>query len=235
MPGLLHAMDMQQQVATSCEQSEDAAISDEVGMSDEFVAGFDEGDVERVERVIAAGFDICSFDRELEAAGESLLSQAILLRHLQFVPVLLEAGALRNPNIKDERPLYMAAKNGDVEVVRHLLAAGARHDIRSYGETALYAAVRAGHLETVRELLKAGADSNARMAMSYDTSQNIALKRGYTAIAQLLLEHGADRNVSDSLSQRVRRAPYLARVQKQAVIFRTWPTVGKDALCCSAQ
>ena len=115
------------------------------------------GDVQAVDRLIAAGADVRAANRE----GVTPLAMASLDGALAIIDRLLKAGAdpkERGPN--GETLLMFAARNGRVDVITRLLAAGvdvnAREALR--GTTALMWAAEQRHPEAVKALLAAGAD-----------------------------------------------------------------------------
>ena len=58
-------------------------------------------------------------------------------------------------------PLYLAAGNGHLDVVRHLVEVGADKDrAENEGATPLYVAAQNGHLDVVRHLVEVGADKD---------------------------------------------------------------------------
>jgi ankyrin repeat protein len=107
---------------------------------------------------------------------------------------LLDAGL--SPNAKTAggtTVLMMAAR--DPEKVKLLLDAGADANARaSSGFTALMiAAQRRGNIESVRLLLEKGADAKPAEKVKFDAHALFyAATAGDTAIAELLLNHGAD-------------------------------------------
>lgn len=94
-------------------------------------------------------------------------------------------------------PLYVAAVQGDAEIVRILLDAGANPNKESAGEsegTPLCAATSWGHAEVVRLLLRYDADPNLiertdEVAM---TALAWARRNHHDEVVRLLLENGAD-------------------------------------------
>ena len=91
-------------------------------------------------------------------------------------------------------PMFSAAEQGHLEVVRLLLEAGAdKNAAKQYGTTALMLAAHNGHLEVVRVLLEAGADKNAAR-QDEATALMIAAQDGHLEVVQVLLEAEADMN-----------------------------------------
>jgi len=90
-------------------------------------------------------------------------------------------------------PLHIAAGKGVLPAVEALLKAGADPNVLSaLGHTPLYdAANQAGTPEIVRALIQAGADVNLSNAL------HMAARRGNLAVAEVLLEHGAEINRRD--------------------------------------
>jgi len=115
------------------------------------------GDLQAVDRLIAAGADVRAANRE----GVTPLAMASLDGDLPIIDRLLKAGAdakARGPN--GETPLMLAARNGRVDVIRRLVAAGAEVNVREAlrGTTALMWAAEQRHPDAVKALLAAGAD-----------------------------------------------------------------------------
>ena len=94
-----------------------------------------------------------------------------------------------------DRPLHIASKNGDAEIVKYLLENGADIKAISAGDslTALHLAVKSRDHQTVKILLELGADPNVQSLPSHGqlTPLHIAVKEGAIKIVELLLEHGA--------------------------------------------
>ena len=86
-------------------------------------------------------------------------------------------------------PLFLAAGQGNMEVVRYLLNEGADINAREkLGHTALAEAAYYGHVDVVKELLLHGADINA---VSEDgTALDIAISRKNILVADLLRHRG---------------------------------------------
>jgi ankyrin repeat protein len=115
------------------------------------------GDVQAVDRLIAAGANVRAANRE----GVTPLAMACLDGDLSIIDRLLKAGAdpkERGPN--GETLLMFASRNGRVDVITRLLAAGADVNAREglRGTTALMWAAEQRHPEAVKALLAAGAD-----------------------------------------------------------------------------
>jgi len=89
-------------------------------------------------------------------------------------------------------PLYLAAANGNAELIRELVAAGADpNQYDTIGETMLMAAVSSGELAAVDALLALGAEVNARDTNYQQTALMFAARGGFDDIAARLIEAGA--------------------------------------------
>jgi ankyrin repeat protein len=105
------------------------------------------------------------------------------MRFLRF------AGARVNARGKSGMPLFLAAGEGKLEVVRYLLDEGADVNAReARGNTALMEAAYFGHVETLKELLLRGADINAIGLQG--TALDVATIRKNPAAADLLRHRG---------------------------------------------
>jgi ankyrin repeat protein len=93
----------------------------------------------------------------------------------------------------------VAAVKGHVAVVRRLLAAGAEPQVTdAYGWTPLMRAVEARRHDVVRVLLDAPGTDLATRQESGATALHIAAATGDLAMVRLLVNHGADRAVTDN-------------------------------------
>lgn len=105
-----------------------------------------------------------------------------------LVDALLRAGA--NPNaagIGGVTPLYLAASEGRVDVMRMLISAGAdvNQAASRYGETPLMVVAVRGHYDAARMLLEAGADASARRNDGR-TARQMAAQYHNNSVANLL-------------------------------------------------
>jgi len=117
-------------------------------------------------------------------------AQAAVDGNLHRLRLLHFAGASVNTRGNCCLPLYLAAGEGRLEVVRYLLDEGADVNAREeFGDTALTEAVFNGQMAAVKELLFRGADVNA--VGDAGTALDIAINRNHTAIADLLKHRGA--------------------------------------------
>jgi ankyrin repeat protein len=146
--------------------------------------------------------------RTLVFAGTFVLSMAIMnalpsareRRQLSFAQATMDgnlhrmrllhfAGADINARGKSVMPLFLAAGEGKLEVVRYLLDEGANINAREdWGSTALIEAASYGHIDVIKELLLRGADINAMSEQG--TALDIATIRKHTAAADLLKHRG---------------------------------------------
>jgi len=92
----------------------------------------------------------------------------------------------------DHHPLYIAAAQGHIGLVRRLIGAGAAINAREEnGETALHAAARGGHDAVIIFLCKRGALVDAARRDGA-TPLAVAAQNRRPAAARLLLDYGAD-------------------------------------------
>src|SRR5260370_20614853 len=119
-------------------------------------------------------------------------AQAAADGNLRRMQLLHFAGAHVNPHGNGCMPLYLAAGEGRLDVVRYLLDEGADVNAREkFGDTALNETAYYGHISVIKELLFRGADINT---IGIDgTALDIAISRGNAAVADLLKHHGGKR------------------------------------------
>ena len=99
------------------------------------------------------------------------------------------------------RRFFQAVLEDDDRGVSEGIEAGARlNQVDAAGETALTVAARLGFARVVRILLDAGANTDTRRAPLFATALYWAVMRGWTEIALLLIEKGA--NVSITTAER---------------------------------
>jgi hypothetical protein len=164
-----------------------------------FLAAAAENDSVTVQELLAQGVDTESRD----ANGRSALLLATHHNAIDVARILIDTGANVNAmdNITDSPYLYAGAE-GRLEILRMTLAHGADlASVNRYGGTALIPAAHHGHVETVRELLKTGIDIDHINNLGWTALlEAIILGDGgpiYIEIVRLLIEAGADENISD--------------------------------------
>lgn len=133
-------------------------------------------------------------------AAEAKLREAAKKGHIQTVKLLLEQGTNVNAPDEDQRTALMwAAFDGYTEVVRMLLVAEGNVNHQDLiGRTALMYASSGSNIDTVRLLLAHEADTNLTDNHESWTALMFAAAEGQTAIAQALLDAGADRTLQDT-------------------------------------
>lgn len=130
------------------------------------------------------------------------LHRAIKSNAQKIVNLLLDYGAdLEIHDAEDNMcPLAIAAKRGQVDLVRLLLQRGANvHALSGNGFSALHYAAESDHVDVAQLLIDNGADVNSRKPKSFEkdpgtTPLHLAALNGNIKMAQFLLEHGAEVN-----------------------------------------
>jgi ankyrin repeat protein len=140
-------------------------------------------------------------DRERQANPYDALLFAILGQDAGLLQAAIERGADVNATAPNgTQPIVLAAVEGDAQVFDLLLAAGAdvnRPD-QTGGMTALHAAATKGHAAIVQRLIAHRAALDAPLGDAPLTALSLAFRRDHRHIVRLLLEAGADPNVSIS-------------------------------------
>jgi ankyrin repeat protein len=141
--------------------------------------------------------DTTSFDATAaEPDGTTALHYAIERNDLDLARGLIAAGAEAGAmNRYGVSPLYIAALNGNAEIVALLLDNGVDPKLAiAEGETALMTAARSGDVATIDRLIEAGADVNATEDWKEQTALMWAASENNGAAVTRLLAAGADRD-----------------------------------------
>ncbi|XP_039423454.1 ankyrin repeat domain-containing protein 31 isoform X1 [Corvus cornix cornix] len=100
-------------------------------------------------------------------------------------------------NEKGETQLHIAARRGDVSLVKTLISSGICVNEQDYaGWTAIHEASNRGFTDVILELLKAGADVNSRSLCGVLPIHD-AVSGNYLEAVRILLQHGANPNERD--------------------------------------
>ena len=141
---------------------------------------------------------------------------------LAEVEVLVKKGA--NVNLQDQKkrtPLIFAASNGHTPVVEYLVGTGADVNAKdSGGQTALLYASKRSFNETAAFLLENGADVNVQSKKARVTALILAAVWDNVELVRMLLEHGADPDLTDSSG---RTAKMLAQKKGNTAVVDLLP------------
>ena len=150
------------------------------------------------------------------------LIQSAYAGKLAEVEVLVAKGA--TVNLRDQKkrtPLILAASNGHTSVVEFLFSEGADINARdSGGQTALTYSCKRSFDETAAFLLKNGAEVNVQSKKKGITALMLASVSGNVELVQMLLEHGADANLTDTFG---RTAKILAEKKGNSAVVELLP------------
>lgn len=159
-----------------------------------------EGDTKTVLELLKDGADINTTNKQ----GNTAVLAATLKNNVDTVEALIAQGAdinIQNNN-KDNVLLYAGAE-GLLDIVKLAIQAGADTTITNrFGGTALIPASDRGHVDIVEELLtNSDTDVNHLNNLHWTALlEAVILGNGdenYQQIVQLLVDHGADVNISD--------------------------------------
>jgi ankyrin repeat protein len=136
-------------------------------------------------------------------------------------------------------PLYLAAKNGRMDVVRFLLRRGADPSCRRF--SGLYGAVEKGDLAIARLLIRHGADLNRAHMKGPHAPLVEAVSRKDMNMIRLLMSEGAKVNQSGAISVAIKAGnrelvEYLLKAAPRADLGRALKTAidkGEDKLVAS--
>lgn len=140
-----------------------------------------------------------------DSVGDTPLLSAVCFDHLPLVEWLLEHGANPNAEAGNGSPCLMTAVESEsdnaVEIVDRLIRAGADpHTVGRNGWTALHMAGVRGNLQKAERLIRAGADPNTRASVdAEETPLMLAACQGHAEVVQLLIAHGGDAALRDTL------------------------------------
>ena len=135
--------------------------------------------------------------REKNEDGQTALHLAVLYRRDPIVSLLIENGADIEAADKDGcKPLYIAAKSGDLFLVEVLLSFNAQVESRNdkTQTTAFQQAIENGHEILAESLLEHGADINTELLNCRTVLYN-AVDIRKLDLVEFLLQHGANKKL----------------------------------------
>ncbi|KAJ4256808.1 hypothetical protein NW762_008904 [Fusarium torreyae] len=130
---------------------------------------------------------------DLCGGTRTALQTALSMGNTKLVGLLLSAGAVVNaePSSSGMTDLQAALLSGDTDLVQMVIGSGANinESTHTYQETPLEIAASSGSIELVSLLIKSYVPINRQ---SLTAALELAVEKGYTPVAQLLIETGAN-------------------------------------------
>ncbi|PNP59152.1 hypothetical protein THARTR1_01400 [Trichoderma harzianum] len=163
------------------------------------------GHLEMVEMLLEFGANIDIAD----GYGNTALHEAALNRSADIFETLCKRGCQKRRNKHGRAAIHIAAMRGLSSAISHLGDYANSKD--SQKKTPLYLAVEHGHKDFIQQLLELPqVEVNARGYRDL-TPLQVACKKGYDSIAEILLDAGADMEILSDDG----RTPLLHAVQEQ--------------------
>lgn len=154
-----------------------------------------EGNLEMINLLISLGANTCSKDK----SGEIPLRVAINGGNTNSALLLIPSTPLGVINIKTDSVLHLAAKKGNIVIVKALIDAGADINNISYSSlvehTPLSTAATYGHKDVVELLIEHNANVNQLNGLGTTALYEAACYNKYVEVVRLLLERGADPSI----------------------------------------
>src|SRR4051812_23960371 len=159
-----------------------------------------------------AGRELLALVKEAEGIGDSRVAEAFTQKgaddillwaaeegHVSVVTAALKAGvSAKLSSMANLRPINLAAKGGQAEVIELLVQAGESPSYaKFFGKPVAIEAAEQSHLEAVRTLVRLGADINARDENGGQTVLIAAAGKADAELIRLIVEKGADPNDAD--------------------------------------
>lgn len=168
-------------------------------MQNEFYQAAKQNNIVLLKQLIKQSVDIEARD----PSGATALMLATRANHIQAAKLLIENGADVNAKDRiDDSPYLYAGARGHLDILKMTLLHGA--DITSvnrYGGTALIPAAERGHVEAVEILILAGVRVDHVNNLGWTALLEAVIlgdgTQDYLKIVNLLLQAGADPNLSD--------------------------------------
>lgn len=183
-----------------------------------------------VKRILSQGrIELEPRNQEFEV--KKPLAFAAAYGNVQIVKLLLEAGADINGRVAyGDVPGIKAAEHRNMDIVKLLIEAGADvNAANSYGVSMLIGLAGQGDLEEVKLALQHGGDINRSFECTIGKQRGttnlsafqMAVARGQTAIVEMLLKYGADRNARDYRNRTVMMIAEDSRNVKMIELLRS--------------
>lgn len=154
-------------------------------------------------RLFVVSFALLSVGAIHGFAADTRLADAAMAPDKEAVRSLVaEKVDVNAPQPDGTTALHWAVRHDDLETTELLIHAGANVKAANrFGMTPLALACTNGNASIVEALLKAGEDANAVVSATGDTALMVAARTGKTDAINVLLNHGADVNKTNSEGQ----------------------------------
>ncbi|MXY30043.1 MAG: hypothetical protein F4179_04450 [Gammaproteobacteria bacterium] len=163
------------------------------------------GDAPAVRTLLAGGADV----NAARGDGMTALHWAAETGNAEITEILVSAGAILEVTTRlgAYTPLHVAGRKGAAGVIRVLLDAGADPGtVAATGSTPLHLVAGAGSALGAKHLVDAGAEVNARAGDAQQTPLMFAAAADRADVVTLLLQRGADPNVTTTLMEAATRS-----------------------------